>query len=165
MKSKSSRVEKSQKKLKKRYEYETSVRDSSAVRSERARNLSRWSLGLCNKSTFCEDFSYIYNISIISLTLNSDRSRLRRRYDIFRNLNQYKNLFDSTQLTNTNVDDFIKTNVDEGKTVYVRWIASPRWGWWKKQAPAWYVYSLTLSYSLSLLNQINTHTQINTGTP
>ena len=75
---------------------------------------------------FVKDFSYIYNISIISLTLNSDRSRLRRRYDIFRNLNQYTNLFDSTQLTNTNVDDFIKTNVDEGKTVYVRWIASPR---------------------------------------
>ena len=56
--------------------------------------------------------------------------------DIFEILTS-TNLFNSIQLTNTNVDDFIKTNVDQGKTVYVRWIASPRWGWWKKQAPAW----------------------------
>ena len=74
---------------------------------------------------FVKDFSYIYNTSIISLNLNSDRSRLRRRYDIFEILTS-TNLFYSTQLTNTNVDDFIKTNVDQGKTVYVRWIASPR---------------------------------------
>jgi len=30
----------------------------------------------------------------------------------------------STELTTSNADDFIKTNVDAGKTVFVRWIAS-----------------------------------------
>jgi len=30
----------------------------------------------------------------------------------------------STELTTTNVDEFVKTNVDAGKTVFVRWIAS-----------------------------------------
>jgi len=30
----------------------------------------------------------------------------------------------STELTADNVDEFVKTNVDAGKTVFVRWIAS-----------------------------------------
>jgi len=30
----------------------------------------------------------------------------------------------STQLTEENVDAFVKDNVDAGKTVFVRWIAS-----------------------------------------
>jgi hypothetical protein len=30
----------------------------------------------------------------------------------------------ATDLTTSNVDDFVKTNVDAGKTVFVRWIAS-----------------------------------------
>jgi len=30
----------------------------------------------------------------------------------------------STELTTSNADDFIKENVDAGKTVFVRWIAS-----------------------------------------
>jgi len=33
--------------------------------------------------------------------------------------------------------DLIKQEVDAGKTLFVRWIASEGWGWWKKQAPAW----------------------------
>jgi len=33
--------------------------------------------------------------------------------------------------------DLIKEEVDAGKTLFVRWIASEGWGWWKKQAPAW----------------------------
>jgi len=30
----------------------------------------------------------------------------------------------ATKLTASNADDFVKTNVDAGKTVFVRWIAS-----------------------------------------
>lgn len=30
----------------------------------------------------------------------------------------------STKLTTTNADEFVKSNVDAGKTVIVRWIAS-----------------------------------------
>lgn len=30
----------------------------------------------------------------------------------------------STELSTSNADDFVKTNVDAGKTVFVRWIAS-----------------------------------------
>jgi hypothetical protein len=30
----------------------------------------------------------------------------------------------STELTTSNVDEFVKTNVDAGKTVFIRWIAS-----------------------------------------
>jgi len=30
----------------------------------------------------------------------------------------------STELTTGNVDEFVKSNVDAGKTVFVRWIAS-----------------------------------------
>jgi len=29
-----------------------------------------------------------------------------------------------TKVTNDNADEFVKTNVDAGKTVFVRWIAS-----------------------------------------
>lgn len=45
----------------------------------------------------------------------------------------------STELTVDNFDSFVKDNVDAGKTVMVRWIASEGWGWWRKQAPAWNV--------------------------
>jgi len=30
----------------------------------------------------------------------------------------------STELSTNNVDDFVKANVDAGKTVFIRWIAS-----------------------------------------
>jgi hypothetical protein len=30
----------------------------------------------------------------------------------------------ATELTTENADDFVKTNVDAGKTVFIRWIAS-----------------------------------------
>jgi len=30
----------------------------------------------------------------------------------------------STELTTSNVDEFVKSNVDSGKTVFIRWIAS-----------------------------------------
>jgi len=30
----------------------------------------------------------------------------------------------STELSTANVDDFVKENVDKGKTVFIRWIAS-----------------------------------------
>jgi len=30
----------------------------------------------------------------------------------------------STELSTGNVDEFVKTNVDAGKTVFIRWIAS-----------------------------------------
>jgi len=30
----------------------------------------------------------------------------------------------STELSTSNVDDFVKMNVDAGKTVFIRWIAS-----------------------------------------
>lgn len=43
----------------------------------------------------------------------------------------------SSELTTDNFDSFVKDNVDAGKTVMVRWIASEGWGWWRKQAPAW----------------------------
>ncbi len=43
----------------------------------------------------------------------------------------------STKITTSNVDEVIKTSVDAGKTLFVRWIASEGWGWWRKQAPSW----------------------------
>jgi len=43
----------------------------------------------------------------------------------------------STKLTDDNFDDTIKQNIDAGKTLFIRWIASAGWGWWKKQAPSW----------------------------
>lgn len=42
-----------------------------------------------------------------------------------------------TKMTVSNHKDFIKQEVDAGKTLFVRWIASEGWGWWRKQAPAW----------------------------
>jgi len=30
----------------------------------------------------------------------------------------------STEITTDNADEFVKTNVDAGKTVFIRWIAS-----------------------------------------
>jgi len=43
----------------------------------------------------------------------------------------------STKLTVDNFDSTIQKEIDAGKTVFVRWIASPGWGWWRKQAAAW----------------------------
>jgi hypothetical protein len=43
----------------------------------------------------------------------------------------------ATKLTQENVNEFVKNNVDAGKTVFIRTIASPGWGWWRKQAPGW----------------------------
>ena len=43
----------------------------------------------------------------------------------------------STELTVDNFDSEIKSAVDSGKTMMVRWIASAGWGWWRKQAPSW----------------------------
>jgi len=39
---------------------------------------------------------------------------------------------DGDQLTS-----LISSTIDAGKTLFVRWIASPGWGWWRKQAPGW----------------------------
>ena len=36
-----------------------------------------------------------------------------------------------------NFDDHIKESVDSGKTLFIKWIASEGWGWWRKQAPTW----------------------------
>lgn len=48
------------------------------------------------------------------------------------------NHFDySTKLTQDNFESTIQSEIDAGKTVFVRWIASPGWGWWRKQATAW----------------------------
>lgn len=44
-----------------------------------------------------------------------------------------------TKMTVANHEEVIKSNVDAGKTLFVRWIASEGWGWWRKQAPAWNV--------------------------
>jgi hypothetical protein len=43
----------------------------------------------------------------------------------------------STQLTFENYESHLQSEIDAGRTVMVRWIASPGWGWWRKQAPAW----------------------------
>jgi hypothetical protein len=43
----------------------------------------------------------------------------------------------SKQLTEANFESTIQSEIDAGKTMFVRWIASPGWGWWRKQAPAW----------------------------
>jgi len=43
----------------------------------------------------------------------------------------------ATKLTEDNFDSFIQGEIDQDKTVLVRWIASAGWGWWRKQAPAW----------------------------
>jgi len=42
-----------------------------------------------------------------------------------------------TKLTQQNFDQEIKNAVNSDKTLFVRWIASEGWGWWRKQAPAW----------------------------
>lgn len=31
----------------------------------------------------------------------------------------------------------VQEEIDAGRTLFVRWIASPAWGWWQKQAPSW----------------------------
>lgn len=41
------------------------------------------------------------------------------------------------KMTTDGFQDKIKREVDAGKTVMVRIIASEGWGWWRKQAPAW----------------------------
>jgi hypothetical protein len=51
----------------------------------------------------------------------------------------------STKLTVDTFDDQVKSAVDSGKTLMVRWIASAGWGWWRKQAPAW--NSIVKSYA------------------
>ena len=43
----------------------------------------------------------------------------------------------STQLNVDNIDETIKQAVDADQTLFVRWIASEGWGWWRKQAPSW----------------------------
>jgi hypothetical protein len=43
----------------------------------------------------------------------------------------------SQKLTVGGFDQAIKEAVDADKTMFVRWIASAGWGWWRKQAPAW----------------------------
>lgn len=43
----------------------------------------------------------------------------------------------STKLTEDTFDSFIQSQIDADKTMFVRWIASAGWGWWRKQAPAW----------------------------
>lgn len=43
----------------------------------------------------------------------------------------------STELTTDNFDSHVQSVIDSGKTLFVRWIASEGWGWWRKQAPAW----------------------------
>ena len=43
----------------------------------------------------------------------------------------------STELTTENFDSFVESEIESGRTLFVRWIASPGWGWWRKQAPAW----------------------------
>lgn len=48
------------------------------------------------------------------------------------------NHFDySAKLTQDNFESTIQSEINTGKTVFVRWIASPGWGWWRKQAAAW----------------------------
>jgi len=42
-----------------------------------------------------------------------------------------------TKMTEATFEDVVKEEVDAGKTLFVRWIASEGWGWWRKQAPAW----------------------------
>ena len=43
----------------------------------------------------------------------------------------------SKELTTENFDSFVESEIESGRTLFVRWIASPGWGWWRKQAPAW----------------------------
>lgn len=43
----------------------------------------------------------------------------------------------SKELTTSNFEESIQSEISAGKTVFVRWIASEGWGWWRKQAPAW----------------------------
>jgi len=43
----------------------------------------------------------------------------------------------SKQLTEDNFHDFVNDEIESGRTLFVRWIASSGWGWWRKQAPAW----------------------------
>lgn len=43
----------------------------------------------------------------------------------------------SKQLTPENFEETVQAEIDVGRTFFVRWIASPGWGWWKKQAAAW----------------------------
>lgn len=43
----------------------------------------------------------------------------------------------STKLTKENFESTVQSEIDAGRTLFVRWIASPQWGWWQKQAPGW----------------------------
>jgi hypothetical protein len=31
----------------------------------------------------------------------------------------------------------VEESIAEDQTLFVRWIASPNWGWWQKQSPSW----------------------------
>lgn len=35
------------------------------------------------------------------------------------------------------LSSLITDTIEAQKTLFVRWIASPAWGWWRKQAPGW----------------------------
>jgi len=37
----------------------------------------------------------------------------------------------------SNFDETVQKEIDSGNTMLVRFVASPGWGWWLKQAPAW----------------------------
>jgi len=43
----------------------------------------------------------------------------------------------STKLTKDNFDVTVQSEIDAGRTFFVRWIASKGWGWWQDQAPGW----------------------------
>jgi len=43
----------------------------------------------------------------------------------------------SKELTVDNFKQHVQDEIDADRTLFVRWIASPGWGWWRKQAPAW----------------------------
>lgn len=43
-----------------------------------------------------------------------------------------------TKITDkAHLDQVVQESLDADQTLFVRWIASPGWGWWRKQAPAW----------------------------
>lgn len=44
----------------------------------------------------------------------------------------------STRIENTEMlESLIAETIEADKTLFVRWIASPNWGWWRKQSPSW----------------------------
>jgi len=43
----------------------------------------------------------------------------------------------SKELTVDNFKQHVLDEIEADRTLFVRWIASPGWGWWRKQAPAW----------------------------